>query len=311
MSARAFFGSISVNYTGEQWRLINKTARQHVLSFWYAISSEQGGFNTSPKSNIGCTEVPELKFYGAKFGTEGTALNGNAADKRRMLEAILQLEVTEGYYLMLRWKDADEVEADHGLAIDEVPVKWYTQVVETPTPIPVELSFFRAKVKDIFVELFWQTASQDQNSHFVVERSSDGISFEGIGTVVGHGITVQTVNYTFRDEAPFAGTAYNRLKQVGEDGSYTYSFVAVVARKVAQEVKVFPTITTHQLQINADMRLHQAFVMDVMGRKLKEQQLQADAWQHTVDVSSMEEGTYVLVLLAETGKRHTSRFVKR
>ncbi|MCX2740127.1 T9SS C-terminal target domain-containing protein [Pontibacter anaerobius] len=303
--------SVEVKYTGEQWRISNATAPQHELSFWYAITSDPASVSTIPTNNKGWTEVPELKFYGPKFYLTGGPLNGNAAENKALLQHMLQIEVPAGYYLMLRWKDADEIEADHGLAVDDVTITWYAQTVEAPAPLPVELAHFGASIKGAQVELQWQTASEDQNSHFVVERSPDGKSFEGIGLVKGNGTTALTTNYTFVDQVPLAGISYYRLKQVDEDETYTYSKVIYLTRKVAQEIKVYPTITTNELQVTSDRQLRQMFVVDAMGRKLLEKNLHKPALQHAIDVSRLESGTYVLVLLDEQSKRHTSRFVKR
>ncbi|WP_157593693.1 T9SS C-terminal target domain-containing protein [Pontibacter actiniarum] len=303
--------SVEVGYTGEQWRISNITAGQHVLSFWYAVSSDVSGFNTSPSSDKGWTEVPELKFYGPKYQLSGGPINGNAAENRRMLEAFLQVEVPAGHFLMLRWKDADEVEADHGLAVDDVTVLWHEESVESPVPLPVELASFKARAKGNQVELQWLTASEDRNSHFIVERSPDGKSFEGVGQLTGQGTTMQVTSYTFLDEVPLPGTSYYRLKQVDEDESYTYSAVVSVLRAVAQGLKVFPTITAGDLVVSADARLRQALVIDVMGKQLYAQQLQSNLPQHSLNVSSLSSGTYVLVLLDEQGKRYTSRFRKR
>ncbi|PTX18795.1 putative secreted protein (Por secretion system target) [Pontibacter mucosus] len=305
--------AVEVDYTGEQWRLINKSAPQHHLTFWYAISSEITGFDTSFKSNQGWTEVPALKFSGPKYGTDGGALNGNAADNRELLRSVLQIEVPEGHYLMLRWLDKDEKESDHGLAIDDVTVTWHTQpqLMQMPAPLPVELAYFRASASKEHVTLRWQTASEDQNSHFVVERSHDGKLFEGIGMVAGKGTTIVTTNYTYLDLVPLPGTSYYRLKQVDEDETYTYSNIAAVTRSVTQEVAVFPTITSHKLEISSGSGVRQVMVVDAMGRSHLEEQLQSAITKYSLDVSRLERGTYVLVLLDTDGKRHVRRFVKQ
>ncbi len=303
--------SLEVNYTGEQWRISNKTAPQHELSFWYAITTDPKSINTTPTNNKGWTEVRELTFYGPKFYLSGGPLNGNAPDNRAHLRHTLQIEVPAGHYLLLRWKDADEIESDHGLAIDDVTVTWHTQAAEVPAPLPVELTYFRASVKDSQVELQWQTASEDRNSHFDLERSQDGKSFEMVGTVAGKGTTAQTTTYSYQDHQPLPGTSYYRLKQVDEDESYTYSKVVAVSRKLTQELHVFPTIATQQLQVKSDVRMWQAIVSDTKGRKLLAQQLEPLASQHQIQVGHLEKGTYVLVLLDEKGKRYMKRFVKQ
>ncbi|RIJ42606.1 T9SS C-terminal target domain-containing protein [Pontibacter oryzae] len=302
--------SVELNYMGEQWRISNSTAGQHVISFWYAITSSKDTFVPSPNSDKGWTEVPELKFYGPKFHQSGGALNGNAADNRRMLEHILSVDIPAGHYLMLRWKDADEVEADHGLAIDDVSVKWNIEAVAAPTPLPVELVSFKARNSDDAVELQWVTASEDKNSHFEIERSSDGRNFNGIGSVQGQGSTQWQTKYTFTDTNPQPGTSFYRLKQVDDDEKYTYSSIVSVSRALNHVIKVYPTITSDEINVSANLPFSNALIVDMRGRHVMQFAISGQALPGVFDVRSLPSGMYVLQLLDLNGKRHAYRFEK-
>lgn len=302
--------ALDLSYIGEQWRISNKTAGEHRISVWYAVSSSSSNFDLSPAAKTGWTEIPELTFFSPAFYTEGKTTDGNSATYRRLLTKILAVDIPAGYYIMLRFLDKDEVEADHGLAIDDLSVSWYMEATQGPTPLPVELVYFKAGSRGAAVDLSWRTASEDQNSHFVVERSSDGRAFEAIGMVAGNGTTSLATNYEFTDMVPLGGLSYYRLKQVDEDESYTYSNVAAVRRAEEPGVKVYPTITTSDLTIVSGAGIKQYFVLDVMGRKLLDQTLLQEQ-RFTVTVDKLNPGTYVLVLLDTQGKRHISRFVKR
>lgn len=303
--------SVEVNYTGEQWRTSNSTAGQHVISFWYAISSNKESFKPSPASDKGWIEIPELKFHGPKYYMAGGPLNGNAADNRRMLEHILSVDIPAGHYLMLRWKDADEVEADHGLAIDDVSIKWNLEPVAAPAPLPVELVSFKARTNGNAVELQWVTASEEQNSHFEVERSSDGHNFSLIGTVKGQGFTQWQTRYTFKDAMPLPGNSYYRLKQVDEDESYTYSNIVSVSYTSEHVVKVYPTITSGEINVSANLPFSNALIVDMRGRQLQQFNLAEQTLPHTFDVRSLPSGMYLLQLLDAQGKRYAYRFEKR
>ena len=94
-------------------------------------------------------------------------------------------------------------------------------------PIPVELVSFTAEVDDIVVTLFWQTATETNNSGFEIERLKDSKieklnDWERIGFVEGKGTTTEIQNYSFTDK-PEPGTYRYRLKQIDFDGSFTYS----------------------------------------------------------------------------------------
>lgn len=97
------------------------------------------------------------------------------------------------------------------------------------TPLPVELITFDGNVTDNGVELSWATASEQDNSHFEVERSADGKAFEQVGKVDGHGNSSTKISYNFIDYSSLSGQSYYRLKQVDFNGQYEYSKLVAVS----------------------------------------------------------------------------------
>ncbi|MEP4532077.1 MAG: hypothetical protein ABJ004_03250 [Cyclobacteriaceae bacterium] len=108
--------------------------------------------------------------------------------------------------------------------------------------LPVELIFFRANLVDQEVVLTWQTATEIDNSHFVVERSIDGNVFEGIAEVSGNGTTTDIHDYEFVDTKPYQGKSYYRLKQVDFDGDFAFSPLVYVFNDQAHtfDIDVYP-----------------------------------------------------------------------
>lgn len=101
-------------------------------------------------------------------------------------------------------------------------------LVSSPSPLPVQLISFKAKRLSYVVETEWLTASEKNNSHFLVERSVDGKKFETIGRVNGAGNSTVVNQYRFTDDKPVQGTSYYRLKQVDFDGKFSYSKIEKV-----------------------------------------------------------------------------------
>lgn len=96
-------------------------------------------------------------------------------------------------------------------------------------PLAVELTSFTGMATESGINLNWSTASEENNSHFEVERSSDGQAYEHIAQVNGHGNSSVAINYTYVDGSPLPGTSYYRLKQVDFDGQYAYSNTIAVS----------------------------------------------------------------------------------
>lgn len=95
---------------------------------------------------------------------------------------------------------------------------------------PVEMTAFTSSVGTNGINLNWTTATELNNSGFVIEKSTDDKNFEQIGFVKGAGTTTQTHNYSFFDKLNVDGqtTFYYRLKQVDFDGTHQYSNVLTV-----------------------------------------------------------------------------------
>ena len=99
--------------------------------------------------------------------------------------------------------------------------------------------------------LEWSTATEVNNDHFDIERSSDGISFEKIGVVRGSGNSSNLQQYQYTDNHPSAGNNYYRLKQTDIDGKYAYSVIIMVQNGAGKNtVKLYPNPCTDNLKID-------------------------------------------------------------
>jgi hypothetical protein len=108
-------------------------------------------------------------------------------------------------------------------------------------PLPVELLFFDAKLNnERKVDLIWQTASEHNNDYFSIERSQDGENFEVITIVPGAGNSNDLLSYLSKDENPFPGISYYRLKQTDYDGAFEYSPLKVVQLLEEGIVSIYP-----------------------------------------------------------------------
>lgn len=89
--------------------------------------------------------------------------------------------------------------------------------------IPVELTAFFVLKTESGVLLKWTTATETNNSGFMVERSMDNNNFIEVGFVNGHGTTTEVNDYEYADNITATGKYFYRLKQVDFDGTFTYS----------------------------------------------------------------------------------------
>jgi hypothetical protein len=89
-------------------------------------------------------------------------------------------------------------------------------------PLPVELTSFSASCEQDLVTLSWSTASEQNSSHFDVEKSIDGENWRVIGTISAAGNSTQDIHYSFVDSEKSIDQNYYRLNQVDIDGKNEY-----------------------------------------------------------------------------------------
>lgn len=103
------------------------------------------------------------------------------------------------------------------------------RTINQANPLPVSwLSFTGARQADGSALLNWSTASELNNSHFEVEKTTDGKTFTKIDEVKGSGTTNKISRYTYTDKNAGPGTVYYRLKQVDFNKKFEYSKLVAV-----------------------------------------------------------------------------------
>ena len=166
----------------------------------------------------------------------------------------------------------------------------------------VELRRFEATKTEQSNLLMWETATETNNRHFDIERSTDGTTFHSIGQVKGSN---KPSSYQYVDASPFT-MSYYRLKQVDFDGTTTYSKVISVEQKgKGKGLKVYPTLVSNGIltvviardEATEGGQLRDYSVMNLLG-----QQVLVGKTTTQIDVSSLAKGTYMLKVGTEVAK---------
>ena len=114
----------------------------------------------------------------------------------------------------------------------------------TVVSFPVNWLSFEAKETAGQVKLTWETASEQNSSHFVVERSTINAPFKAIGQVEAAGNISQVSSYEMVDATPPAGTHHYRIKQIDFDGQFSYSSMVEIKFKGLEVLRLFPNPST-------------------------------------------------------------------
>ncbi len=178
--------------------------------------------------------------------------------------------------------------------------------------LPTELNAFSAKQIENNIELKWVTQTEQNNSHFSIEKSTDGSNFLEIGQEEGQGTTLETTDYQFTDFAPSTGVSYYRLRQVDFDGNFTYSNIESVDFIDKGKTAIYPTPTTGRLNIQPPENFgpeSDLMIFDKLGRLVKVFTIDEDAEFLELDVTDLPVGTYFMKL-RQGRSFETLRFIK-
>ncbi|MEY3052353.1 MAG: hypothetical protein RLY31_2138 [Bacteroidota bacterium] len=184
----------------------------------------------------------------------------------------------------------------------------YTYTVGAP--LPVSLTSFSAEKNSTTATLRWSTGSEQDNDHFVVQRTGNMRTWEAIGKVPGKGTTLLPQDYLFIDRQPLSGPNYYRLQQTDRDGSYEYSpVVQVTFSDLPQIARLYPNPVLSELSFTlpAGTENPVATIHDTQGRLLLRQTVS----HPSLPVGSLPAGTYFLQLTDGRGLLvFRERFVK-
>lgn len=173
--------------------------------------------------------------------------------------------------------------------------------------LPVNLTGFSAEVNGDKVELKWNTASETNNSHFDIERSSDAKEFGKIGIVKSKGDSKSNVDYYFMDEMPFQGLNYYRLRQVDYDGKFEYSKIRSVNLKEDFRVVVYPNPTSDYVLFRGVKENSTFEIIDITGTQRFNTTIKTSIPEIKVDVSQYKSGMYI-VKVVHNGQIETRKF---
>ncbi|MEM6804160.1 MAG: M12 family metallo-peptidase [Bacteroidota bacterium] len=168
-------------------------------------------------------------------------------------------------------------------------------------PFPVEYQAWEVEVEGQNLLLNWATALELNNMGFEIEmRTVDAEEFRKVGFVAGNGSTNETQFYSFQINRVFPGRHIVRLKQIDQDGSFSYSSLKEVEIEKREQLyhRVYPNPgqSLSQLEIVVYRTSEYSIdVMDMNGKLVREVfsgELNAGPHSFDLDLSDFQAGLY-------------------
>lgn len=173
-------------------------------------------------------------------------------------------------------------------------------------PLPVTLISFTAVENGNNVKLNWSTASEVNNDYFTVQKTLDGVIFEDVKKVDGHGNSINTIEYEDFDIQPYNGQSYYRLAQTDFDGNITYSSLQpVLFNRTANnyfDFNVYPNPVNEGQTININLASSTkqevlVVVIDVLGQEYYSKVIVIENGSTTIAIdpyNNIAAGTYII-----------------
>ncbi|MGZ5285677.1 MAG: T9SS type A sorting domain-containing protein [Flavisolibacter sp.] len=179
-------------------------------------------------------------------------------------------------------------------------------------PLPVNFLGLSANKVANGIDVKWDIADEIDVKEYQLEKSTNGVSFQTVGTVAAHG---RSTMYSYVDPNNKAEQIFYRVKSVDIDGKTKYSGIIRFKGNTSftSDVKVYPSparsqITVQHSRLESKARIT---VSTIDGRMVKMVTPGQGNSNTMLDISSLSAGTYVLKIDNGNGKVETTTFVKQ
>lgn len=168
--------------------------------------------------------------------------------------------------------------------------------------LPIELTSFSVQKSANIVTLSWTTATEEDNDYFSIERSTDGINYDIIGSIAGAGNSSMALNYQYIDNEPLQGVSYYRLSQTDYNGdSETFDAVSVaLLNEEGISVGPNPAINEIKVIVDGELGYSEVNIYNLIGAQVKSVEISKAV--STISVNDLPKGAYMVVLSASTSK---------
>jgi len=210
-------------------------------------------------------------------------------------------------------------------SLDSIDAPKYRAVLDNIVPpcdsvldvLPVEVLSFEGLCREDGIGLHWVTGRESQSDYVEVERSVDGLAYEGIAQVELSGYSEEELGYTYFDEG--AGGGYYRLKFIDVDGTFQYSSVVEqVCLGNEGRLLVYPNPAHEVLHVHlgideAESGTGLLELVDVMGKVVYQESIVLEVGENSfvvrLEAEALSGGYYSLNIRSASGGRYVKKVV--
>ncbi len=144
--------------------------------------------------------------------------------------------------------------------------------------------------------IHWATASETNTDKFEIEHSTDGITYNKVGTAAAAGNSSSARQYGFIHPSPVSGKNYYRIKQIDSDGRFTYSSIIVLKNSDTRSSLI---IAPNPVQAEAILYFNEPGrktiqLFNMKGALLYTEKINVTNSRHAINMVNMASGIYLL-----------------
>ena len=175
--------------------------------------------------------------------------------------------------------------------------------------LPVEMVYFRANCEGSATDIQWQTATEHNSSHFILEKSVDGINWSETAKYLAAGNSTTAIDYEFVDDSKLSRElVYYRLLQFDLDGkSAIYGPISSSCQDVkAFEMVVAPNPNNGQFTLQMASMESQDVKMELYNSngllvEIKSLSINKGVSMECIDLGQLKPGIYNLQIHHNNG----------
>jgi hypothetical protein len=242
-------------------------------------------FDISPANNTGLSATLRLNYLDAELNglDENTLVFWKSADNSAWAQQDFTSRSTTSNYV-------------EKTGISDFS-RWTLSSINNA--LPVEFILFNVKCDGGKILINWKTAQEQNSSHFIVERSRDGVQWTDIGNLPAAGNSNTERSYSFTDNNAIQGSFY-RIAQYDIDGKVEYTSILRLSCNAREVFKVWPNPFNEMVFVNITVNVGSQAVIKIFDNKgslIKTQKttLLQGSNQINIDMKNLAKGIYHLV----------------
>ena len=184
--------------------------------------------------------------------------------------------------------------------------------VDVVTLLPVNLISFHAMLIKDEVKLDWETAQEQNNQFFTLEKSTDAVSFSLLSKIDAAGNSTSKKSYQFIDYAPVPGLNYYRLSQTNVSGQVTYFEVKKVNYKGEKPFTVsVVNVATNKINLIINTTKEEPYylqVVDLAGKTILKDNFKLPIGTST-KILTLKAGSYVVKVVNDKAENISQKII--